>query len=144
MGAAHRLRPVNLSPRQFTDENLLNDLDEVLRATAMPPHLLQLEITESMVMQNVERGVRVLDAIQSPCADASATSCRATFSASRYRPTGSAAADAADRIAADPAEAPCGEGTNGEQRVAAHSFFAKPSRAISASSILTCSFTAAA
>jgi EAL domain-containing protein (putative c-di-GMP-specific phosphodiesterase class I) len=31
----------------------------------MPPHLLQLEITESMVMQNVERGINVLDAIQS-------------------------------------------------------------------------------
>ena len=56
---------VNLSPRQFLDESLLRDLDDVLRETGMPPHLLQLEITESMVMQNVERGIRVLDAIQS-------------------------------------------------------------------------------
>jgi diguanylate cyclase (GGDEF)-like protein len=56
---------INLSPRQFTDENLLNDIDDVLRETAMPPHLLQLEITESMVMQNVERGIKLLDAIQS-------------------------------------------------------------------------------
>ena len=53
---------VNLSPRQFLDERLLHDLDDVLHETGMPPHLLQLEITESMVMQNVERGIRVLDA----------------------------------------------------------------------------------
>ena len=31
----------------------------------MPARLLQLEVTESMVMQNVDRGIRVLDAIQS-------------------------------------------------------------------------------
>jgi EAL domain-containing protein (putative c-di-GMP-specific phosphodiesterase class I) len=56
---------VNLSPRQFLDEHLLRDLDDVLRETGMSPHLLQLEITESMVMQNVERGIKLLDAIQS-------------------------------------------------------------------------------
>ncbi|MBR0751878.1 EAL domain-containing protein [Bradyrhizobium jicamae] len=63
------LRPismaVNLSPRQFVDENLLQDIDEALAFSGMPPHLLQLEVTESMVMQNVTRAVRVLDAIQS-------------------------------------------------------------------------------
>ena len=64
-GLAPITMAVNLSPRQFTDESLLNDLDDVLRETGMSPHLLQLEITESMVMQNVERGIRVLDAIQS-------------------------------------------------------------------------------
>jgi EAL domain-containing protein (putative c-di-GMP-specific phosphodiesterase class I) len=56
---------VNLSPRQFLDESLLRDLDDVLRETGMPPHLLQLEITESMVIQNVERGISVLNAIRS-------------------------------------------------------------------------------
>src|SRR5438046_5616558 len=40
-------------------------MDEALDACGMSPTLLQLEITESMVMQNVERAVRVLDAIQS-------------------------------------------------------------------------------
>jgi EAL domain-containing protein (putative c-di-GMP-specific phosphodiesterase class I) len=63
------LRPVtmavNLSPRQFTDEGLLRDVDEALLASAMSPVLLQLEVTESMVMRNVSRAVRVLDAIQS-------------------------------------------------------------------------------
>jgi diguanylate cyclase (GGDEF)-like protein len=56
---------VNLSPRQFLDPDLLRDIDEVLAATGIPARLLQLEVTESMVMQNVDRGIRVLDAIQS-------------------------------------------------------------------------------
>jgi diguanylate cyclase (GGDEF)-like protein len=56
---------VNLSPRQFADERLLQDIDEVLAASGMSPVLLQLEVTESMVMRNVSRAVKVLDAIQS-------------------------------------------------------------------------------
>jgi diguanylate cyclase (GGDEF)-like protein len=55
---------VNLSPRQFADEHLLNDIDLALAESEMSPVLLQLEVTESMVMRNVARAVRVLDAIQ--------------------------------------------------------------------------------
>ena len=56
---------VNLSPRQFADPNLLADIRAALEKSGMPPQLLELEITESMVMQNVERAVRVLEAIKS-------------------------------------------------------------------------------
>jgi diguanylate cyclase (GGDEF)-like protein len=56
---------VNLSPRQFQDENLLQVIDQVLSETGLEPHLLQLEVTESMVMQNVERATAILRAIQS-------------------------------------------------------------------------------
>ena len=63
------LRPVtmavNLSPRQFADTHLLRDIDEALVASGMSPVLLQLEVTESMVMRNVSRAIKVLDAIQS-------------------------------------------------------------------------------
>jgi EAL domain-containing protein (putative c-di-GMP-specific phosphodiesterase class I) len=63
------LRPVtmavNLSPRQFADTHLLHDIDEALLASGMSPVLLQLEVTESMVMRNVSRAIKVLDAIQS-------------------------------------------------------------------------------
>jgi diguanylate cyclase (GGDEF)-like protein len=63
------LRPVsmavNLSPRQFADDRLLQDVDDALTASGMSPVLLQLEVTESMVMRNVSRAVKVLDAIQS-------------------------------------------------------------------------------
>jgi diguanylate cyclase (GGDEF)-like protein len=63
------LRPlsmaVNLSPRQFADESLLHHIDEALSSCDMSPMLLQLEVTESMVMQNVSRAVRILEAIRS-------------------------------------------------------------------------------
>jgi len=56
---------VNLSPRQFLDADLLDDIDGVLASSGMPAHLLQLEITESMVMQNVERAICLLERIRS-------------------------------------------------------------------------------
>lgn len=63
------LRPVtmavNLSPRQFADPHLLHDVDEALLDSGMSPVLLQLEVTESMVMRNVSRAIKVLDAVQS-------------------------------------------------------------------------------
>lgn len=63
------LRPVsmavNLSPRQFVDQHLLQDIDEALASSGMSAELLQLEVTESMVMRNVSRAIKVLDAIQS-------------------------------------------------------------------------------
>jgi len=63
------LRPVsmavNLSPRQFADERLLRDIDEALAASGLPPVLLQLEVTESMVMRNVSRATKMLEAIHS-------------------------------------------------------------------------------
>lgn len=56
---------VNLSPRQFSDEHLLRDIDHALASSGMPATLLQLEVTESMVMQNVPRAVKLLDEVQS-------------------------------------------------------------------------------
>jgi diguanylate cyclase (GGDEF)-like protein len=55
---------VNLSPRQFLDPHLLDTLDEVLDVTGMPPHLLQLEITEGTVMHNVQRAIELLGEIR--------------------------------------------------------------------------------
>jgi EAL domain-containing protein (putative c-di-GMP-specific phosphodiesterase class I) len=51
---------VNLSARQFSDENLLNDIAQALRVTGLEPGLLELELTESMVMQNHERAIVIL------------------------------------------------------------------------------------
>ena len=56
---------INVSPRQFSDENLLQDVDDALAVSGMDPSLLQIEITESMVMLNVEKAVQLLNAIQS-------------------------------------------------------------------------------
>lgn len=55
---------VNLSPRQFIDECLLNDLGIMLKETGMNPGMLELEITESMVMGNIERAAMKLSAIK--------------------------------------------------------------------------------
>jgi EAL domain-containing protein (putative c-di-GMP-specific phosphodiesterase class I) len=55
---------VNLSPRQFGDPNLLDDIRNALRDSGMPPSLLELEITESMVMQDLARTVRLLQQIK--------------------------------------------------------------------------------
>jgi len=51
---------VNLSARQFADEDLIKDIDDALRNSGMKPELLELELTESMVIQNTERAGRVL------------------------------------------------------------------------------------
>jgi diguanylate cyclase (GGDEF)-like protein len=55
---------VNLSPRQFVDPNLLNDIRNALGQSGMPPSLLELEITESVVMQDLARTVRLLNEIK--------------------------------------------------------------------------------
>jgi diguanylate cyclase (GGDEF)-like protein len=55
---------VNLSPRQFSDENLLRDIDDALASSGMPPQLLQLEITESMVMHDGEHAIELLNIIR--------------------------------------------------------------------------------
>ncbi|MGA8262275.1 MAG: EAL domain-containing protein [Arenicellales bacterium] len=51
---------VNLSARQFLDEGLVDDIETALRETGMDPRLLELEITESMVMQDMERTIHIL------------------------------------------------------------------------------------
>ncbi|WP_198411342.1 putative bifunctional diguanylate cyclase/phosphodiesterase [Marinimicrobium alkaliphilum] len=51
---------INLSARQFIDEHLLDDIKLALEETGMNPDLLELEITESMVMRDVEATVKIL------------------------------------------------------------------------------------
>ncbi len=56
---------VNLSARQLFDNQLYNDVQTVLQRTGMKPHMLEMEITEGMVMQDVERAVGILTGIKS-------------------------------------------------------------------------------
>ena len=51
---------VNLSPRQFAGETLLDDVKSALDASGLAPSDLELEITESMVMNNPEQAVNLL------------------------------------------------------------------------------------
>ncbi len=51
---------VNVSPRQLMLSDILTTVDEVLNETGVPPHTLILEITESMMIDNLEEGNRTL------------------------------------------------------------------------------------
>ena len=55
---------VNLSPRQFKDAHLLTDIRDVLAQTGLAPELLELEITEGVVMNDVDQAVKKLHAIK--------------------------------------------------------------------------------
>jgi diguanylate cyclase (GGDEF)-like protein len=55
---------VNLTARQFYDERLPADLAEILLATGMDAHLLELEIKESLLMRDVERNLQILTALR--------------------------------------------------------------------------------
>ena len=45
---------VNLSPKQFAEPNLIQQIERVLEETRLDPCTLRLEITESVVVENVE------------------------------------------------------------------------------------------
>jgi diguanylate cyclase (GGDEF)-like protein/PAS domain S-box-containing protein len=58
------LRPVvvsvNISPRQFRQEHLVDTIANVLRETGLEPRWLELELTESLVMHDVDRFASML------------------------------------------------------------------------------------
>ena len=56
---------VNLSLRQLMDDNLIDDIRTALNDSGMAPNLLELEITESMVMHNPARMIAMLAKIKS-------------------------------------------------------------------------------
>ncbi|WP_051235124.1 sensor domain-containing protein [Marinimicrobium agarilyticum] len=55
---------VNLSPRQFFDEHLIGDIQRALEDSGLRAENLELEITESMVMQNTDRAIDILKGIK--------------------------------------------------------------------------------
>jgi diguanylate cyclase (GGDEF)-like protein/PAS domain S-box-containing protein len=55
---------VNLSARQFRDQRLLAEVARALADTELPPELLEIEITESMMMEQPDRAADTLRAVQ--------------------------------------------------------------------------------
>jgi diguanylate cyclase (GGDEF)-like protein/PAS domain S-box-containing protein len=51
---------VNLSGKQFIQQDLIKQVSDILMETEIDPHGLKLEITESMVMDNVEQATEML------------------------------------------------------------------------------------
>ena len=56
---------VNLSAAQMRQEDLVGRIRRLLDETGTPPHLLEVELTESTVMEDAEAAVRILNAIHS-------------------------------------------------------------------------------
>jgi EAL domain-containing protein (putative c-di-GMP-specific phosphodiesterase class I) len=56
---------VNLTARQFSDEHLLRDLGAILKSTGMEAGLLELEIHESLLIQDIEKTLRILTDLKS-------------------------------------------------------------------------------
>lgn len=52
---------VNLSVRQFRHKTLVSDISRILDETEVEAHCLSLEITESMLAQNVDEATRILN-----------------------------------------------------------------------------------
>ncbi|MBF0357650.1 MAG: EAL domain-containing protein [Magnetococcales bacterium] len=51
---------VNLSASQFRQKNLLMRLDSALRDSGLPPEKLEIEITESMLVDNIDEVINIL------------------------------------------------------------------------------------
>jgi diguanylate cyclase (GGDEF)-like protein len=56
---------VNISARQFHDQDLAQTVIRILDETGLPPNYLELEITESSIMQNAEFAAGMLNRLKS-------------------------------------------------------------------------------
>jgi EAL domain-containing protein (putative c-di-GMP-specific phosphodiesterase class I) len=56
---------VNLSARQFQQKNLVKIIAQVLESTKLEPYYLELEITESIAMQDMNLTISVLRTLRS-------------------------------------------------------------------------------
>lgn len=55
---------VNLSPRQFADPNLLDNIRAIVDETQVDPSFLEIEITESTLMENIDTAIHTLEQLQ--------------------------------------------------------------------------------
>ena len=65
LGLPEVVMSVNLSPRQFKDPALLSDIVTILEETGMRPDLLELEITETMIMNHIDIAAEKAAALKS-------------------------------------------------------------------------------
>jgi len=55
---------INVSGVQMERDNLLETIDKALEISQLPPHMLEIEITESVLMKNPQRWITMLDEIK--------------------------------------------------------------------------------
>ena len=63
-GLQHLKIAVNLSARQFFDEHLLRDVAATLQSTGMQASLLELEIHESLLIQDIDKTLKILTSLK--------------------------------------------------------------------------------
>jgi diguanylate cyclase (GGDEF)-like protein len=56
---------INISPRQFMSRRLVSTLLSIVRETGADPRRIELEITETMIMRNIEQSVETLTQLRS-------------------------------------------------------------------------------
>jgi len=64
LGMPPRNIAVNLTAQQFYDPHLLQDVVSILESTGMDARLLELEITESLLIRDVERTLRIMTGLK--------------------------------------------------------------------------------
>jgi EAL domain-containing protein (putative c-di-GMP-specific phosphodiesterase class I) len=55
---------VNVSPQQLQQENFPGTVAEILETSGLPAHNLEVEVTETSLMQDPEAGIRTLNALR--------------------------------------------------------------------------------
>lgn len=55
---------INISPRQFRSVNFVDDISRITRELKVPPRALEMEITESIVIQNLDETVATMNSLQ--------------------------------------------------------------------------------
>ncbi len=53
-GKSHLRLAINVSPQQFRDENFVSDVAETVRSHGVDPSRIELELTESIVVEDIE------------------------------------------------------------------------------------------
>ena len=56
---------INLSPRQFGHHHLIPCIDEAIRQSGLAPHCLEVEITEGVLVEDVQAAIAILEKINS-------------------------------------------------------------------------------
>ncbi len=60
----HQVIAINLSPKQFKDPNLLKNIRSIIREANINPKLLEIEITESSLMTDIEQAIYIVEQLR--------------------------------------------------------------------------------